>query len=98
MLLINDICFAPNGYIQAIIFSFRKWILWLTVENHLPEKRKREMCMSALSQMFSLNQMLFPWGGCPWPLSGYRKLGRGSSDISTESRVGGMGRSGLQNR
>lgn len=51
---------APNGYIQAIIFSFRKWILWLTVENHLPEKRKREMCTSAPSQMFSLNQIPFP--------------------------------------
>lgn len=88
---------APNCCIEAIIFSFRKWILWLTVENHLPEK-KREMCMSALSRMFSLNQILFPEGGCPWQLSGYRKLGRGSSDISAEPRVGGVGRSGLWNR
>lgn len=54
--------------------------------------------MSALSQMFSLNHMLFLWGGCPWQLSGYAKLGRGSSDISAESRVGGMGGSGLRNR
>lgn len=39
------------------------------------------MCMSALSPVFSLNQILFPVGGCPWQLSGYRKLGRAFSDI-----------------
>lgn len=73
---------APNCYVQAIIFSFRKWILWLTAENRLPEKRKREMCMSAVSRMFSLNQIFFPEGGGPWQLSGYMKLGPGFSDIS----------------
>lgn len=38
---------ACSRFIQVIIFSFRKWILRLSMEKHLPEKRKREMCMSA---------------------------------------------------
>lgn len=45
---------APNGYIQAIIFSFRKWILGLTVENHLPEKRKkRDVYVCSISNVFT---------------------------------------------
>lgn len=40
------------------------------------------MCMSALSRMFSLKQILFPEGGGPWKQSGYVRLGGGSSDIS----------------
>lgn len=44
---------APNWYIQAIIFSFRKWLLRLTVENHLPEKRKRDMYVCCVSNVFT---------------------------------------------
>lgn len=44
---------APGGYIQAIIFSFRKWILWLTAENCLPEKRKRDVYVCSVSNVFT---------------------------------------------
>lgn len=43
---------APSGDTQAIIFSFRKWILWLTVENHLPEKKKRDVYVCSVSNVF----------------------------------------------
>lgn len=44
---------VPGGYIQAIIFSFRKWILWLTAENCLPEKRKRDVYVCSVSNVFT---------------------------------------------
>lgn len=43
------------------------------------------MCMSALSRMCSLNQILFPEGDGPGQLLGYVKWGRGFSDILAES-------------
>lgn len=56
---------APSGDTQAIIFSFRKWILWLTVENHLPEKRKRDVYVCSVSNVFtepdSLSVGWLPW-------------------------------------
>lgn len=74
---------ACGRYVQVIIFSFRKWILRLAVEKHLPEKRKREMCTSAPTlNVFPEPNLPFPEAGCPWQPSGYMKLGWGFSDIS----------------
>lgn len=39
---------ACSGFKQIIIFSFRKWILRLAMEKHLPEEKEKErMCTSA---------------------------------------------------
>lgn len=53
--------------------------------------------MSALSRMFSPNQILFPEGGGPWKRSGYVRLGGGSCDISAVLS-GWVESSGLRSR
>lgn len=86
--LSNDKCSGSERLHTSHYFLIWKMDLAANCRKSSSRKKKeREMCMSALSRMCSLNQIPFLEGDGPGQLSGYVKPGRGFSRV-----VSGWGR------